>query len=93
MKTHYIFHTYNELNKEFEVHVMLVKDQYQFKLVKRLDGNKPPRITLADIVARLDKIDQRIDKLEQIIVQDHNLLIETSQLLHKIIKLNNLKTE
>lgn len=79
MKNDYIFNTYNELNKEFEVHVMFVGNQYQFKLTKRLDGTKPSKVTLADVATRLadvvvkltdvmdrlDKIDKRIDVIEQ----------------------------
>lgn len=91
MEKDYIFNTYNELNKQFEVHVMLVNNQYQFKLVKKLDGNKPPKNPtlkqlIMDLSTRIDKIDQRIDNLEKIVVQDHNLLLN-------VIKLNNLKTE
>ncbi len=87
MKNDYIFNTYNELNKEFEVHVMFVGNQYQFKLTKRLDGTKPSKVTLADVIARLDKIDKRIEMLEQKVDAGFNVL---EKRIDNLVAKNNL---
>ncbi len=41
---------------------MLVKDQYQFKLVKRLDGNKPPRAPkyFTDFVSKQEDFNKKV---------------------------------
>lgn len=70
------FNSYNQIIKEFDVYIMQVgKDQYQFKLIKRLDGDKPPRHPTKHrkskfdiLIERIDKIDQRLDKLENLVV-------------------------
>ena len=69
MEKDYIFTTYNELNKQFEVHVMLVKDQYQFKLVKKLDGNKPPKNPTKHRKSKFDILIERIDNLEKLVTK------------------------
>ncbi len=91
------FTSYNQITKEFDVLVMnktqinqldnnkrfLVLDPKKTKpvLIKTNPKSKQPslRQLILDMSARLDR-------LEQMVIQDHNLLI-------KLIKLNNLRTE
>ncbi len=64
-------------------------------LTKTNSKTKQPslRQLILDLVTRLDQTDKRIERLEQVVIQDHNLLVQTNNLLIKVIKLNNLKTE
>ena len=75
------FNSYNQIIKEFDVYIMQVgKDTYQFKLVKRLDGDKPPRLTL-------ETLDKKIDKLAEIVQDGFNKI---NNRLDAIVKANNL---
>ncbi|XQP55292.1 MAG: hypothetical protein ACOQNV_00785 [Mycoplasmoidaceae bacterium] len=71
-----IYKTYNQITSEFDVYIMqLSKNNYQFKLVKKLDGSKSPKVTLADVANTLADVIQRLDaldkKLDAIVTANH----------------------
>ncbi len=94
------FTSYNQITKEFDVMILnqteikqLNNDDHFLVLKPKKEVAVPTKMHHKSHKSKLDLILERLDRLEQMVIQDHNLLVQTNNLLIKVIKLNNLKTE
>ena len=87
MKSLVKYTSYNQIIREFDVYIMLVNNEYKIKLVKRFDGDKPPKLTLDSLNKKIEHLDKKIDKLAEIVQQG---FVAINARLDAIVKANNL---